>query len=165
MHHVGCMASPELYVVQGARRFTTWGTWLALNPTWFRAPFHAPCKMHGKPRTRRSSGRHVICTMGGSWLALYPAWYRAPFYTSMYYVYVLKNHVDHKLYVGYTTNLRERLQKHQNGEVTSTKFRRPFELIFYEGYKSMKDAKRRERYLKSSKGKSSLNMMLRDSLK
>ena len=82
----------------------------------------------------------------------------------MYYVYVLKSHVDHKLYVGYTTNLRERLQKHQNGEVTSTKFRRPFDLIFYEGYKSMKDAKRREGYLKSSKGKSSLNMMLRDSL-
>jgi len=83
----------------------------------------------------------------------------------MYYVYVLKSQVDSKLYVGYTTNLRERLQKHQNGEVTSTKFRRPFELIFYEGYKSMKDAKRREGYLKTSKGKSSLRMILRDSLK
>jgi putative endonuclease len=69
------------------------------------------------------------------------------------------------LYIGYTTNLRERLQKHQNGEVTSTKFRRPFELVFYEGYKSMRDAKRRERYLKTSKGKSSLHIMLRDSLK
>jgi len=42
MHHVGCMASPELYVVQGARRFTTWGTWLALYPTWYRAP----CNLH-----------------------------------------------------------------------------------------------------------------------
>ena len=83
----------------------------------------------------------------------------------MYYVYVLRSQLDNNLYIGYTTNLRERLQKHQNGEVTSTKFRRPFELIFYEGYKSMKDAKRREGYLKSSKGKSSLNMMLRDSLK
>ncbi len=52
-----------------------------------------------------------------------------------------------------------------NGEVTSTKSRRPLELMFYEGYKSMEDAKRRERYFKTAKGKSSLNMMLRNSLK
>ena len=83
----------------------------------------------------------------------------------MYYVYVLKSELDNNLYVGYTTDLRKRFQKHQNGEVTSKKFRRPLELIFYEGYKSMKDAKRREVYLKSSKGKSSLNMMLQYSLK
>jgi putative endonuclease len=57
------------------------------------------------------------------------------------------------------------LKEHQGGEVISTKSRRPFELIFYEGYKSDEDAKRRERYLKTSNGKSSLRMMLRDSLK
>ncbi len=57
------------------------------------------------------------------------------------------------------------MQEHNNGEVTSTKSRRPLELIFYEGYKSVKDAKRRERYFKTMKGKSSLNMMLRNSLK
>jgi putative endonuclease len=83
----------------------------------------------------------------------------------MFYVYVLKSQMDGNLYIGYTTNLKNRLQKHQNGEVLSTSPRRPFELIFYEGYKSMEDAKRRERYLKTSKGKSSLRMMLRDSLK
>ena len=83
----------------------------------------------------------------------------------MYYVYVLKSKSDGKFYVGYTTNLRDRVQKHQYGEVLSTRSHRPFELIFYEGYKCMEDAKRRERYLKTSKGKSSLRMMLRDSLK
>jgi len=83
----------------------------------------------------------------------------------MYYVYVLKSQVDGKMYVGYTANLRNRLKEHQGGKVISTKSRRPFELIFYEGYKSDEDAKRRERYLKTSNGKSSLRMMLRDSLK
>jgi putative endonuclease len=83
----------------------------------------------------------------------------------MFYVYVLKSQMDGNLYIGYTTNLKNRLQKHQNGEVLSTSPRRPFELIFYEGYKNMEDAKRREGYLKTSKGKSSLRMMLRDSLK
>jgi len=81
----------------------------------------------------------------------------------MYYVYVLKSRLDGKLYIGYTTNLRNRIQKHNSGEVTSTEPRRPLELIFYEGYKNMEDAKRRECYLKTSK--SSLNMMLRNSLK
>jgi putative endonuclease len=83
----------------------------------------------------------------------------------MYYVYVLKSELDRRLYVGYTENLQSRLKRHQDGEVISTKPRRPFRLIFYEGYKSKEDAKRRERYLKTSKGKASLRMMLQDSLK
>jgi len=83
----------------------------------------------------------------------------------MYYVYVLRSQRDGKLYIGYTTNLMKRMQEHNHGEVTSTKSRRPLELIFYEGYKSMEDAKRREQYFKTTKGKSSLNMMLRNSLK
>ena len=86
-------------------------------------------------------------------------------WTVMYYVYVLRSQLDGKLYIGYTINLRNRLQEHQRGEVTSKKARRPLDLVFYEGYKSMGDAKRREKYLKTSKGKSSLQMMLRDSLK
>ena len=83
----------------------------------------------------------------------------------MYYVYVLRSGFDGKLYVGYTTNLGNRIREHNSGEVTSTKLRRPLELISYEGCKSMGDAKRRERYLKTTKGKCSLNLMLRHSLK
>jgi putative endonuclease len=39
----------------------------------------------------------------------------------MYYVYVLRSQLDGKLYIGYTTNLRNRIQEHNTGEVTSTK--------------------------------------------
>ena len=83
----------------------------------------------------------------------------------MFYVYILKSQADRKLYIGYTNNLKTRFRKHQDGEVISTKHRRPFDLIFYEAYKNMEDAKRRERYFKTSKGKSSLRMMLQNSLK
>ena len=83
----------------------------------------------------------------------------------MYYVYILRSQVDEKPYIGYTMNLKNRMREHNNGEVISTKPRRPFNLIFYEGYKSKEDAKRRERYLKTSKGKASLRMMLQHSLK
>ena len=82
----------------------------------------------------------------------------------MYYVYILRSQSDGKLYIGYTMNLNNRLQEHERGEVVSTKPRRPLELIFYEAYRSMEDAKRRERYFKTSKGKSSVHLMLKDSL-
>ena len=83
----------------------------------------------------------------------------------MYYVYVLKSQLDGKLYIGYTTHLQNRIRAHDAGEVDSTKSRRPLDLIFFEGYKGMEDAKRRERYFKTAKGKSSLRMMLQDSLR
>ncbi len=48
MHYVECMASPELNVVRGAKRCTTWGTWLALNLSWFMAWLRAPKNLRGK---------------------------------------------------------------------------------------------------------------------
>lgn len=83
----------------------------------------------------------------------------------MYYVYILKSLVKDYVYVGYSTDLKQRFEYHQNGYVGSTKPYRPFELIFYEAYKNMSDAKRREKYFKTDKGKSALKMMLRESLK
>ena len=54
--------------------------------------------------------------------------------------------------------------KHNSKLVTSTKFYAPFEVVFFEGYKSNKDAKRREKYLKTTKGKVALGLMLQESL-
>ena len=50
--------------------------------------------------------------------------------------------------MGFTENLERRIKEHNNGMVTSTKSRTPFELIYAEGYKSDKDARDRERKLK-----------------
>jgi len=66
----------------------------------------------------------------------------------MFYVYVLKSLKDEELYIGSTKDLKRRLKEHQNGESFSTKFRRPFELIYYEAYKNEKDAREREQSLK-----------------
>lgn len=83
----------------------------------------------------------------------------------MYYVYVLKSLNKNFTYVGYSTDIKQRFIYHQNGYVKSTKSFRPFEIVFYEAYKDMADAKRREKYLKTDKGKSTLRMMLRESMK
>ena len=49
-----------------------------------------------------------------------------------FYVYTLLSLKDYKLYTGFTTNLKNRLQQHARGEVKSTKDRRPLKLIHYE---------------------------------
>lgn len=67
-------------------------------------------------------------------------------------VYILKSIKDKKLYVGYTTNLKERLKKHKYGEVKATKNRRPLELVYCEKWESRDTARRREKYLKSLYG-------------
>lgn len=81
-----------------------------------------------------------------------------------YCVYVLISLKDKNLYVGYTTDLQERLTAHFQGKADATAPRRPFRLIYCEYHHSKSDAKRREQYLKTSAGKPALKRMLRNSL-
>ena len=64
------------------------------------------------------------------------------------YVYLLRSIKDGKFYVGWTTDLKRRLEEHNAGLTRSTKSRTPFELIGYETYSSSELAKKRERTLK-----------------
>ncbi len=70
-----------------------------------------------------------------------------------HYVYVLRSQKDHKFYVGYTKNVKKRLEKHNSGRVRSTKKRLPMKLIYWEGCINRKDAATREKYLKTAWGK------------
>lgn len=78
-----------------------------------------------------------------------------------FWVYVLKSLKDGKKYTGYTKDLPSRFEAHQNGKVSSTKDRRPFELIYFEGCLNQQDATKREKYLKTHYGK----MFLKNRLK
>jgi putative endonuclease len=68
-----------------------------------------------------------------------------------YCVYVIKGK-DGWLYVGHTGNIEERLTRHNEGEVRSTKNRGPFELVYSEEYKTRGEAMKRERFLKTPEG-------------
>lgn len=81
-----------------------------------------------------------------------------------YAVYVLLSGKDGNFYVGFTANLAKRLSDHAAGRVESTAPRRPFRLIHTESYLSEADAIRREKYLKTTKGRRALRLMLRESL-
>lgn len=80
----------------------------------------------------------------------------------LYYVYILKSEVDNQYYTGYTSNLRQRIKYHNEGKVKSTKNRRPFVLIYFEGCLNQQDATRREKYLKSGNGKIYLKNRLKN---
>jgi putative endonuclease len=79
----------------------------------------------------------------------------------MYYTYVLRSLKDGKHYTGYTHNLRARFEEHQNGQVQSTSYRLPLEIIYYEACRSQKDAMRREKFLKTFYGKMYLKKRLK----
>ena len=81
-----------------------------------------------------------------------------------YCVYVLYSLKDHQLYIGFTTDLKQRLTDQFNGKVESTSPRRPFKLIHCEYYLAKSDAERREKYLKTAKGRRTLRLMLQNSL-
>jgi putative endonuclease len=71
----------------------------------------------------------------------------------MYYTYILYSLKDNKFYTGYTSDIEKRIHSHNNGEVFSTKNRRPFKLIYFEACLNQEDAIHREKYLKSTYGK------------
>jgi len=79
-----------------------------------------------------------------------------------YYIYVLQSKITGELYKGYTANLRQRLQKHNRGLNFSTKSKKTWNVIHYEAYRNEKDAKRREKYLKTSQGSRLLKRMLKE---
>jgi putative endonuclease len=81
----------------------------------------------------------------------------------MFYVYVLLLS-NGKMYIGYTADLKRRIAEHKNGKSVFTKNFLPFKLIHYEAFANQTDARRRERYLKTSKGKATLKMMLKETL-
>ncbi|MEK7615503.1 MAG: GIY-YIG nuclease family protein [Patescibacteria group bacterium] len=87
-------------------------------------------------------------------------------FETSFFVYVCKSLKDKRLYVGSTNNLERRLEQHAKGEVTSTKHRQPFELIYYEVYKIETDARMREKYLKGGgRARKNLNLQLTETLR
>lgn len=83
----------------------------------------------------------------------------------MYWVYILESQMDKSWYIGYTSNLKKRLNEHQSGYGSkTTKIKDDWGLIYCEGYKNKKDAEGRERFLKSGSGRKFLKNQLKNYL-
>ena len=78
----------------------------------------------------------------------------------MVYVYVIRSRAGGRRYVGITGDVRRRLEEHNAGRSASTRAGRPWELAYEEAYESHEEARRREKYLKSSAGRRYLKRVL-----
>ncbi len=71
----------------------------------------------------------------------------------MYYVYhISSERYPNKVYIGYTTDLKERLIKHNEGGSVHTSAYRPWRLVMYHAFVDEKRAIAFEKYLKSGSG-------------
>ena len=78
----------------------------------------------------------------------------------MFYVYVLQSMKDGLLYTGISGDPERRLKDHNSGMTKSTKGRRPFKLIYTEECGDRRQAREREKYLKSGFGREFLKSKL-----
>ncbi len=78
----------------------------------------------------------------------------------MFYTYVLELQ-NQDLYVGWTVDLKHRLDIHQQGGVEATRPNRPVKLIYYEACLSREKAILREKQLKTGYGRAYLKRRLK----
>ncbi len=72
----------------------------------------------------------------------------------MFTVYVLYSASFNKIYIGYTSNLDDRMLSHNSlGKKGYTLKFRPWSLVYTEEFATRADAMRREKELKSAKGR------------
>lgn len=78
----------------------------------------------------------------------------------MVFLYILENNTG-KHYIGITSqSLQERLSKHNGGDVFSTKFFVPWKIVYSERYNTYKEARLREKRVKSWHGGNALRKLL-----
>ena len=76
-----------------------------------------------------------------------------------YWVYVPRSDSANRRYVGQTDDLERRLSRHNAGLVFATAPYRPWRLVHSEQLQSRSEAMRRERFLKSGKGRQFLDQL------
>ncbi len=83
----------------------------------------------------------------------------------MFYVYVIRN-INNKIYIGYTSDLQKRLLRH-NGVLSNKtksftyKNKGPWEIVYNEIFDTRAEAMKREKELKSSRGRDFIRNLLK----
>ena len=78
-----------------------------------------------------------------------------------YYTYILQSLMNNSFYIGYSSDLKKRLEIHNSGKSKATKPFIPYKLIHYEAFMNRIDAKNRETYLKSGYGRRTIKCLLK----
>lgn len=79
----------------------------------------------------------------------------------MWYVYILQSQKDGNFYTGLSGDVGRRLQEHNSGQVKPTKSRTPFVLVYVEPFKTLAEARAREKFFKSGAGRKLRDQILK----
>jgi putative endonuclease len=80
----------------------------------------------------------------------------------MFYVYIIESKVDSSYYIGYTSDIKNRLLKHNTANTGYTSRKQPWLLKYYEEFENKKDAIKREKHLKRQRNKEFYNKLIRN---
>ena len=78
----------------------------------------------------------------------------------MHHVYILLNEAKTKTYTGVTDDVGKRLKEHNEGRVKSSRPYRPYRVVYSEEFRTLSEARQKERFYKSSTGRRRLKEML-----
>ena len=78
-----------------------------------------------------------------------------------YFVYIVQSEKDGTYYIGHTSNLSERLDRHNSERSQYTKAKMPWRLVYQEAFDSKGAAMRREREIKTKKGRDYIEHLVR----
>jgi putative endonuclease len=77
-----------------------------------------------------------------------------------YFTYILKSKIKDRYYIGSCEDLTLRLERHNSGGSISTKAYIPWEIVYYEEYKTKSKALKREIHLKKMKNKKYIEWLI-----
>jgi putative endonuclease len=78
----------------------------------------------------------------------------------VYYAYVMKSRDYDFFYKGHCKDLQKRLLQHNSGMTESIRPYIPFEIVYFEKFETLREAIKREKYFKSSRGREFLKKIL-----
>jgi len=79
-----------------------------------------------------------------------------------HYLYILESLKDKTYYVGSTGNLKDRVERHNQGRVSYTKPRRPWKLVYSEEHPDRSSAAKRETEIKMHKRRSFIEALIKN---
>jgi len=79
----------------------------------------------------------------------------------MFTVYILKNSLSNRYYIGSTNDIIRRISEHNRGQTRSTNQKGVWEIIYTEKYNDELEAKRREKLIKSYKGGNAFKKLIK----
>ena len=74
----------------------------------------------------------------------------------------MQSEINGQYYIGHTGDLEARLSEHNTGRVRSTKFKKPWDIVYFEEYASKLEANRRELEIKKKKSRKYIDFLIRN---